>query len=76
MSESRKRFKAAMRSYKAMGEYLKRRIGARSKSTILGINKTDDCEALSYESKLYVKRSKMRGNKPMSGHPKVMRVHQ
>jgi len=64
-------FRKAMRSYIKMGEHLKKFIGARSKSTLLGMKRADDYNLYITETVLEGARRKMRGNKIKSGRKPV-----
>lgn len=70
-------FRKAMRSYIKMGKHLKKVIGARSKSTLLGLKRSDDYNLYITESVLEGARRKIRGNKIKSGRkPCCYRVKQ
>lgn len=60
-----------MRSYIKMGKHLKKVIGARSKSTLLGLKRSDDYNLYITESVLEGARRKIRGSKIKSGRKPV-----
>lgn len=64
-------FRKAMCSYIKMGKHLKKVIGARSKSTLLGIKRADDYNLYITETVLEGARRKTRGSKIKSGRKPV-----
>ena len=70
------KLKKALRSYDAMGEHLRRKIGSRSKTKILGITHPDDFLALEAEAKMMGAKRKCRGGKLKGKKVRCYRVKQ